>query len=196
VTFPHAAAGQGQPSAPAAALPLQYFVLAPLLSGRYIAPLKQNRFLFAFCGTNAILTNFFFRWILFGEQGKIVTVSKQRIAALQLTQLGFTATVVLVKGERVTMLVAAVGGALFEVRRRGCSCACGSCLLKAESMQVVYARAGAVQHRTGRPCTCLLHPLLPNRLHVHPHLTSLSCGQCCVLLRRKSRGQLPLLLIV
>ena len=77
-----------------------------------------------------------------------MTVSKQRIAALQLTQLGFTATVTLVKGERVTMLVAAVGGALFEVRRRGCSCACGSCLLKAESMRVVYARAGALQHRT------------------------------------------------
>jgi len=148
VTFPHAAAGQGQPSAPAAALPLQYFVLAPLLSGRCITPLKQNRFPFTSCDTNARPTPCFFRWILFGEQGKIVTVSKQRIAALQLTQLGFTATVTLVKGERVTMLVAAVGGALFEVQRRGCACACASCLMKSESMRVVYARAGALQHRT------------------------------------------------
>ena len=34
----HASLGQGQPSAPAAALPLQYFVMAPLLSGRCRPP--------------------------------------------------------------------------------------------------------------------------------------------------------------
>ena len=64
------------------------------------------------------------RWLLFGEQGKIVTISKQRVAALQLTDLGFTATVMVMPGEKVTMLVAALDGTLFEVRTRDFLVAC------------------------------------------------------------------------
>ena len=64
------------------------------------------------------------RWLLFGEQGKIVTISKQRVAALQLIDLGFTATVMVMPGEKVTMLVAALDGTLFEVRTRDFLVAC------------------------------------------------------------------------
>lgn len=42
-------------------------------------------------------------------------MSKQRVAALQVTDLGFTATVIVMPGEKVTMLVAALDGMLFEV---------------------------------------------------------------------------------
>ena len=64
------------------------------------------------------------RWLLFGEQGKVVPISKQRVAALQLTDLGFTATVMVMPGEKVTMLVAALDGTLFEVRTRDFLVAC------------------------------------------------------------------------
>ena len=45
-------------------------------------------------------------------------MSKQRVAALQVTDLGFTATVIVIPGEKVTMLVAALDGVLFEVLKK------------------------------------------------------------------------------
>jgi hypothetical protein len=49
-------------------------------------------------------------------------MSKQRVAALQVTDLGFTATVIVMPGEKVTMLVAALDGVLFEVLKKKNAC--------------------------------------------------------------------------
>ena len=100
--------------------------MAPLLSGRCVV--AALLVFHAHCATAPAVCRRCLtpchRWLLFGEQGKIVTISKQRVAALQLTDLGFTATVMVMPGEQVTMLVAALGGALFEVRTRDCLVAC------------------------------------------------------------------------
>jgi hypothetical protein len=73
-------AGQGQPSAPAAAHAIQHLLVVPQLPGG---------------------------WWLYGEAGKVVPMSKQRVSALALLQDGFAATLTVVAGERVQMLVAA-----------------------------------------------------------------------------------------
>ena len=64
--------GQGQPSAPAKALPIRHLVVVPQLPGGF--------------------------W-LFGEQGKVVTASHQRIFHFQQTADGFNATVLGSAGE-------------------------------------------------------------------------------------------------
>jgi len=64
--------GQGQPSAPSAAHPIRYYVIVPQLPGGF--------------------------W-LFGENGKVVTVSHQRIYHFQPTADGFTSTVLGSEGE-------------------------------------------------------------------------------------------------
>jgi len=75
-------AGQGQPSAPATAHTIQHFIVTPQLPGG---------------------------WWLFGEAGKVVPVSKQRIADIALLADGFSATVLGAAGEAagIDMLVAA-----------------------------------------------------------------------------------------
>lgn len=84
--------GQGQPSAPAAAHNIQHFTVVPQLPGG---------------------------WWLYGEAGKVVPVSKQRIADIALLTDGFTATVLGAAGEAagVDILVAApsAGGELSPV---------------------------------------------------------------------------------
>ena len=78
-------AGQGQPSAPVHAHNVQHLLVVPQLPGG---------------------------WWLYGEAGKVVPVSKQRISALQLLGDGFVATVQVVAGETVSMLVAGADGVL------------------------------------------------------------------------------------
>jgi hypothetical protein len=74
-------AGQGQPSAPVHAHNMQHMVVVPQLPGG---------------------------WWLYGEAGKIVPMSKQRVSALQLFSDGFSATVQGSSGEAagIQMLVA------------------------------------------------------------------------------------------
>ena len=81
-------AGQGQPSAPAAAHAIRHLLVVPQLPGG---------------------------WWLLGEAGKIVPMSKQRVGALAILGDGFAAAVQVVPGERVAFLVAAADGALKEV---------------------------------------------------------------------------------
>ena len=85
-------AGQGQPSAPAAAHAIQHLIVTPQLPGG---------------------------WWLYGEAGKVVPVSKQRVAALALLADGFSATILGAAGEAagIDMLVAAptAGGKLAPV---------------------------------------------------------------------------------
>lgn len=81
-------AGQGQPSAPPTAVPVQHFTVMPLLPGG---------------------------WWLHGEAGKVVPMSKQRIAALALLPAGFSATILGAAGEKaVMMLVAKPGSTVLE----------------------------------------------------------------------------------
>ena len=84
--------GQGQPSAPAAAHNIQHFTVVPQLPGG---------------------------WWLYGEAGKVVPMSKQRVPSIALLADGFTATVLGAAGETggVPMLVAApsAGGKLSTV---------------------------------------------------------------------------------
>lgn len=88
-TNPHATfvvpQGQGQPSAPTGAHSIQYYTVLPQLPGG---------------------------WWLYGEAGKVVPMSKQRVPALTFLKDGFSATVVVVPGEVVTFLVAGADGAL------------------------------------------------------------------------------------
>jgi hypothetical protein len=78
-------AGQGQPSAPAGAHSIQYFAIPPQLPGG---------------------------WWLYGEAGKVVPMSKQRVPSLTFLRDGFSASVVVVPGEVVTFLVGGADGAL------------------------------------------------------------------------------------
>lgn len=82
--------GQGQPSAPAAAHSIQHFTVIPQLPGG---------------------------WWLYGEAGKVVPMSKQRVPDIALLADGFSATVLGAAGEKaVPMLVVQPGGsALVEV---------------------------------------------------------------------------------
>ena len=75
-----AAAAASPASAPAAALDIQHFTVIPQLPGG---------------------------WWLYGEAGKVVPMSKQRVSDVALLADGFAATVRVVAGERVEMLVAA-----------------------------------------------------------------------------------------
>ena len=88
-TIPHA---QGQPSAPQGAHSIEHYIIIPQLPGG---------------------------WWLFGEAGKVVPVSKQRIADLQVLADGFTATILGASGELagVSILISAPGakGALSPV---------------------------------------------------------------------------------
>jgi hypothetical protein len=104
-------AGQGQPSAPAKAHNIQHFVVVPQLPGG---------------------------WWLFGEAGKLVPVSHQRIASLATLADGFSATVLGAAGEPagIDMLVAAptAGGKLAAVHCPSAagatatlSCTAGAC---------------------------------------------------------------------
>lgn len=104
-------AGQGQPSAPAAAHAIQHLVVIPQLPGG---------------------------WWLFGEAGKVVPVSKQRIAGIALLADGFAATVLGAAGEAagIDMLVAApsAGGKLTAVHcpsapgaNAALTCTAGAC---------------------------------------------------------------------
>ena len=75
--------GQGQPSAPSAAVPIQHFTVMPQLPGG---------------------------WWLYGEAGKVVPMSKQRVPSITLLPGGFSATVLAATGEAaVTLLVAGPG---------------------------------------------------------------------------------------
>jgi hypothetical protein len=80
--------GQGQPSAPANAHSIQHLLVVPQLPGG---------------------------WWLYGEAGKVVPMSKQRVATLALLGDGFAAAVQVVAGERVSMLVAGADGVLKAV---------------------------------------------------------------------------------
>jgi hypothetical protein len=80
--------GQGQPSAPAAAHPIQHFTVMPQLPGG---------------------------WWLYGEAGKVVPMSKQRVPDITLLAEGFSATVLGAAGEaNVTLLVAVPGSTVLE----------------------------------------------------------------------------------
>ena len=100
--------GQGQPSAPAKAHDIFYFVGVPQLPGG---------------------------WWLYGEAGKIVSMSKQRVPELTTLADGFSASVSIVDGESVTMLIAAADG---HLKPTVCStspsstltCTAGSCSCK------------------------------------------------------------------
>jgi len=100
--------GQGQPSAPSSALPIRYWILAPQLPGG---------------------------WFLFGEAGKIVTMSKQRISSFSVLADGFAAVIDVVLGETVTMLVAPASGATVPYtcqynggKRVVLACTSGACI--------------------------------------------------------------------
>lgn len=72
--------GQGQPSAPKAALPIQHFTVMPQLPGG---------------------------WWLYGEADKVVPMSKQRVSDVALLADGFSASVAGSSGEAaIVMLVA------------------------------------------------------------------------------------------
>jgi len=60
------AMGTAQPSAPAAALPIRYFVAAPVLPGG---------------------------WVLYGEAGKVVPMAAKRTSGLNATASGFSVRV-------------------------------------------------------------------------------------------------------
>lgn len=79
-------AGQGQPSAPSHAVPIRYYVAAPVLPGG---------------------------WVLYGEAGKVVPASRLRWTGLQAGAGGFTATLAGAGGEGATLsvLVGAPGAA-------------------------------------------------------------------------------------
>jgi hypothetical protein len=102
--------GQGQPSAPAAAHNIQYFVVIPQLPGG---------------------------WWLYGEVGKVVPMSKQRVADLALFADGFSASILGSAGEaKVSMLVIQTNATLVA-----CPSAAGKTAL--------------LTCRGAAPCTCL-----------------------------------------
>ena len=96
--------GQGQPSAPAKAHSIQHLLVVPQLPGG---------------------------WWLYGEAGKVVPMSKQRVAALSLLADGFTARVLTGEGESVSFLVAPSSGVLHAVpcaaSATTLSCTAGAC---------------------------------------------------------------------
>jgi len=103
--------GQGQPSAPQAAHDIQHFTAIPQLPGG---------------------------WWLYGEAGKVVPVSKQRIADITLLADGFVATILGAAGEAagINMLVAAptAGGVFAPVHcpsaagiKAALTCTAGAC---------------------------------------------------------------------
>ena len=98
--------GQGQPSAPSAALPIRYWIAAPQLPGG---------------------------WFLFGEANKIVTISKQRISSFSLLADGFSATINVMLGETVTMLVAPSSGTTVAY----------ACQYNAQKLAVLTCSSGA-----------------------------------------------------
>jgi len=80
--------GQGQPSAPAAALPIKHYTVMPQLPGG---------------------------WWLYGEAGKVVPMSKQRVTDIKLLADGFSATVLGAATEpAVVLLVAKPNSPLLE----------------------------------------------------------------------------------
>ena len=81
--------GTAQPSAPSKAHPIRYFVFAPVLPGD---------------------------WVMFGEEGKIVTMSTLRVRGLNATRDGFSAFVVGAAAEEsVSFLVGRLGDAAASV---------------------------------------------------------------------------------
>ena len=96
--------GQGQPSAPAKAHSIQHLIVVPQLPGG---------------------------WWLYGEAGKVVPMSKQRVAQVSLLADGFSARIMQVAGESITFLVAPSSGILRAVpcadAATTLSCTAGAC---------------------------------------------------------------------
>ena len=86
-------------------------------------------------------------------------MSKQRVAALQVTDLGFTATVIVIPGEKVTMLVAALDGVLF-VSSAARACAAPSNSSCAYAVRTLLARETRRQQPAGvrRACHAVRAP--------------------------------------